>query len=110
MSIRVNLEPLETMSAFPYLGRTIAFNNSDCVSLYINLKKEKWWWRMMENFLVKAVATVRSRAMMYKSVLQTILIYESRSWVVTGTILKFLEWLDHRVAQRISGIKARRFR
>ena len=39
ISIRVNAEPLEPADAFPYLSRTIVYNNSDWAAVYHNLRK-----------------------------------------------------------------------
>ena len=44
------------------------------------------------------VSTVRAWAMMYKAVVQTVLIYGSGSWVVTDVILKLLEGFHYIVA------------
>ena len=37
--ISVNTDPLVLVAAFPYLGRTVAYNNSDWASLYQNICK-----------------------------------------------------------------------
>ena len=39
VTIKVNLDLLESSSTFPYLGHNIAHNNSDWVDLYQNLRK-----------------------------------------------------------------------
>ena len=41
------------------------------------------WWYIELNFLKKTEYTVRYRAMIYKVVVQTVLLYESKSWVIT---------------------------
>ena len=51
---------------------------------------------------------VRMRVMLYKSVLQSVLPYESESWVVTGAMLKVLEVFHHRVARIITGMALQR--
>ena len=61
MSIKVNLEPLESAATFPYLGFTIGYNNSDWVALYHNLFKARRWWGMVLNVLENIGAKVRSR-------------------------------------------------
>ena len=37
--ISVNSDPLEPVADFPYLGRRVAYNNSDWAALYQNLRK-----------------------------------------------------------------------
>ena len=51
---------------------------------------------------------VWARVMMYKSVVQTLLLYGSESWVVTGAMLKVMEGFHHRLAQRIAGMSDRK--
>ena len=45
---------------------------------------------------------LQDREMLYKSVAQTVLLYGSESWVVTGAMLKFLEGFQHREDRRIT--------
>ena len=82
MNIKVNMNPLESVSTLPYLGRTISFNNSDWATLYQNIRNTKRRWGMMSGVLVKAGATVRARPIFYKAVVQAVLIYGSESWVI----------------------------
>ena len=39
---------------------------------------------------------------MYKTVAQSVLLYDSKIWVVTGEMLKVLERFRHRAEQRIT--------
>ena len=43
-----------------------------------------------------------ARGVMYKEVEQSVLIYGSESWVVTGDILKVLEGIHHWTFRRIT--------
>ena len=63
--------------------------------MYHNLQKAHRYWGVISKVLEKMVATVRSRGMLYKSVVQTFLFYESESWLVTGAMLKELEVPSH---------------
>ena len=53
---------------------------------------------MVAKVLMNMGLTVRAWAMMYKAVVQTVLIYGSGSWVVTDVILKLLEGFHYIVA------------
>ena len=44
---------------------------------------------------------------MYKVVAQLVLFYGSKSWVVTGEMLKVLAGFHHRAAQQITGMTAK---
>ena len=53
MTIRFNLEPLKTMTAFPYLGSTVTFNNSYWEDLCGNMRKAQQHWGMVKKVLTK---------------------------------------------------------
>ena len=65
---------------------------------------------MVANVLAMAGVTAQTWAMMYKEVVNTVLLYGSESWVVTDAMLKVMEGFHHILAQRIAGMKARRVR
>ena len=48
--------------------------------------------------MVNAGATVQSRVVMYKSVVQTVLIYRIDNWIVTDSMLKVMEGFHHRLS------------
>ena len=66
--IKVNLKPLKSNTAFPYLGHTVMYNNSYWEVLYSNLRKYQRRWGMMAKDMVKTGAPVKAREMMYKAV------------------------------------------
>ena len=47
LAISVNAEHLDPVVAFPYLGRTVAYNNSGWADLYQNLRKVQRRWAMV---------------------------------------------------------------
>ena len=63
---------------------------------------------MVARLLENTEATVRSRGLMYKSVAQSVILYGSDIWVVTGDIFKVLEGFHHRAARRITGLTEKR--
>ena len=65
--------------------------------------KHRVWWGMMAKVSMMAGAMVRARAMLYKVVAQTVLLYGSKIWVVMGEMLKVMEGFHHQVSRRISG-------
>ena len=68
MTIKVNLEPLESVSTLTYLGHNIALNNINWTSLYQNMRKSQRIWVMISGVLVKARTTVQNMAFYYKEV------------------------------------------
>ena len=106
MPVRVNLKPLDTMSALPYLGRMVVFNNSDWADLYGNLSKAQRRWGMVEKVLKNTGELVRSQVMLYKLVVQMVLLYRSNNCGVMEAMHKLLEGFHHQVAQRIAEMLA----
>ena len=70
VSLQINAETLPLLEAFPYLGRKIAYNNSDWTAVYQNLEKARRRWGMIARVMVKTGAIVRAQGIMYKSVTQ----------------------------------------
>ena len=53
---------------------------------------------MVSGFLVKAGVTVWIRVMLYKAMVQAVLLYRSKSWVIAGVMMKLLEGGHHRIS------------
>ena len=58
----------------------------------------------MGKVVSKTGETVRAQGIMYKSVVQSVWLYGSDNWVVTGAMLKLLEGFHHRSERRIMGM------
>ena len=56
---------------------------------------------------MKTGEMVRAQGILYKAVVQLVLLYGSNSWVVTRAMLKVIEGFHHRVAINILGITER---
>ena len=80
------MEPLEPAAAFPYLVHTVTFNNRNWEELNQNPHKAQRQWEMVEKVLTRMGVTVQMRAMLYKAVVQMVLIYGRGRWVVMGSI------------------------
>ena len=50
--------------------------------------------------------TMRAQEMVYKAVTQSVLLYRSEIWLVTGVVLKVLEGFHHWSASQITGMTA----
>ena len=58
--IRVNLDYLEAKTAFPYLGRTVTYNNSNWEEFYSNFIKSQRIQGISEKVLGKTGAPIKS--------------------------------------------------
>ena len=63
---------------------------------------------MVAKVLGKLGIPIKSREMMYKAVVQTVLLYERKIWVVTDAMMMVLEEFCHRIARHITGIIERK--
>ena len=57
---------------------------------------------------MKIVSTVKARVMVFKAVVQMVLIYRGESWIVTDVMLKVIEGLHDILSWRISWMSDRR--
>ena len=86
------------------MGRKIAYNNSNWSAVYLNLRKALRWWDIILGVLESTGANMWAWGAMYKAVAQSIILYGSKIWVVTGEMLKVLEGFHHRAARQITGL------
>ena len=101
-------EPLKATTSFPYLVRTVTYNNSDLVALYSNLQEDKMIWGMVAKVLGKTGVPIKSTVMMYKGVVQALLLYVKEIWLVTDSMMVMLEVFNHKIARRIVGMTSKK--
>ena len=75
----MNSDPLEWVTAFLYLRRMVEYNNSDWVALYHNMWKARRRWEIVGEVVSNTGSVVRARGMLYKEVVQSVLLYERES-------------------------------
>ena len=61
VSFQINAETLPPLKDFPYLGRTISYNNRNWAAVYQNLRKDQRLWGMVARVLESTGATMRAR-------------------------------------------------
>ena len=77
------------------------YNNSDWAALYSNLRKAQIIWGLLEKVLGKTRAPIKAQEMMYKAVVQEVLMYGSEIWVVIYMMMAIIEGLHHSIGRRI---------
>ena len=63
---------------------------------------------MVENVMGKMGALIKARTMMYKAVVQAVILYGRKIWVATDEMMAVLEVFHNRIAGPISGTTARK--
>ena len=104
----LDLNTLEEKTEFPYLGRTVMYNNNDWEALYINLRKAQRRWGMVAKVLGKTGVLIKVQEMMYKAVVYVVLLYGSKILVVTDAMMMVLEGFHHRIARKVAGMTVRK--
>ena len=103
----VNMNLLDYTSALPYLGRTVTYNKTKWTALYANARKAQKHWVVAAKVPRQMGEHRKSRNMLYKEVVQTVLLYWCESWVATFTMMAVLEGFHHSVARILAGTTER---
>jgi hypothetical protein len=107
-SFQLNNTTLDKVRTYLYLGRILAYNNSDWPTVYRNLKKAHARWAQIVRVLDKEGASPRAKGFFYKTIVQSVLLYGCETWTVTGSMLRVLSSFHHRVARRITDMMPRK--
>lgn len=94
---------IEMVQNFRYLGRLVTTNDDDWAAMTWNLGKARQRWSMTSRVLSREGASPRISAMFYKAIIQTVLLYGSETWVISGDIMNALRSFHHSVARRLTG-------
>ena len=95
------MQVLEQVEVFKYLGRLLAQDNEDVQASQNQLQKAWGTWARLGQVLQAENATPHIAAKFYKAVIQSVLLYGSETWNVTGTMLKRLEGFHTLAAHRM---------
>jgi hypothetical protein len=94
---------LSPVTTFKYLGHILTSRDNNWEVAYWNLKKAKQRWATISRVLARESASPRVSALFYKAVIQTVLLYGSETWVISGKILQLLTSFHHGIARRLTG-------
>ena len=86
----MNYGPMDPGTVFLYLGYTVSYKNRDWAALYHNIRKSRRRRVMAEKVTMKEGSSVRANKMMYKEVVQKVLMYGRESWAVMGAVLTII--------------------
>ena len=92
------------MEVFKYLGRLIPFDDDDTQAVRGNLAKARRVWARISRFLRAENASARVRGMFYKATVQSVLLFGSKTWVLSPATLQRLEVFHVKVSWRMTGL------
>jgi hypothetical protein len=84
-------EVLEKVDSFRYLGRVLAQTDDDVRAVRQQIKKARGIWARVGQVLMVDNTPPKTSAKFYKAVVQSVLLYSSKTWNLTTTALAWLE-------------------
>ena len=87
----VHGDVLEGVEVFEYLGRLLAQDDDNVQAVRQQIRKAQGTWARIGQVLRGENAAPRVAAMFYKAVVQSVLLYRSKTWNLTETVLARLE-------------------
>ncbi len=85
---------LECVKIFRYLGRVLSMYNDDAHAVRAQLIKARSCWNRVGKVPRGENALPRVCGKFWKSIVQSILLYCSKTWVISPALLKRLEGLQ----------------
>jgi len=98
----VQREVLEQVKVFKYLGRLMAQDDDDIRAARNQLKKARSTWAHVGQVLCSDCIALKVATMFYKAVVQAVLLYGSKTWNLSKTVLARLEGFHIRVAYKMA--------
>jgi hypothetical protein len=95
-------EVLEWVKVFKYLGRLLAQDNEDIQAIHPQLQKACATWAQVGQVLRSENASPHVAATFYEAIVQAIILYGSKTWVLSWTALALLEGFHFRAAYRMA--------
>ena len=104
-SYGVSLAPF---TSFKYLGRVLMAEDYDWPEVVRNLRRARQKWEQMTRVLSREGEDAQTLGQIYLEVVQSIIIYESESWVLTLCMKRVWGGYHHRVARMLTGRQPQR--
>ena len=74
----------------------------------VTMRKSQRIWGVVAKVVGEAVATIKGFVMMYKAVVQVVLLYRSKIWVVDDSIITLIQVFHHSIDRCIAEMTARK--
>ena len=76
-------EDLRRVNRFKYLGRLLSYDDSDTPAIRHNLKRARAAWGRLSAIIAKEEIPPAVAGMFYQAVVAAVLLYGSKSWVIS---------------------------
>ena len=95
-SFRAYGTPLEMVTSFKYLDRVLLVADDEWLTVFQNVVKAQTVWWIMSKILIRKVERPRISGFFFKSIIQSVLLFDAESWVVTPHMIWYLRgFQDH---------------
>jgi hypothetical protein len=95
-------EVLQQVEIFKYLGHLLAQDNGNIQAIHTQLQKARATWAWVSQVLSNKNVSPHIAATFYKAVVQAILLYGRKTWVLSWTALARLEGFHICAAYRMA--------
>ena len=93
---------IENVTDFKYLGRILHYNDLDDAAVTQNLQKARKVWSHIHRILRADGCSPHVMAYFYKTIIQSVLLFGSESWVLSQRLRKRLDSFHLRCARQIA--------
>ena len=101
-------EILNCVRQFKYLGRIVSYDDNDTPAIRRNTKKARRQWGQFRKELERESVPPRVAGTFYQAIVAFVLLYGSKSWVVSPSALRELEGFHVEAARRLTGMRPRK--
>ena len=92
-------QELEYITEFLYLGSILHQDDNDAPAIRHNIAKARARWHRISRLLKREGASARTMGTFYLSIVHSILLYGSETWVLTDTTLRTLSSFHNKIAR-----------
>ena len=90
--------PIESVSTFCYLDQVLAANNDDLLAIQSNIRKACQHWGQVSHLLARNGASTHIMGYFYNAVVQAVLLYGAKTWVLSQHMCQLLDSFHHQCA------------
>jgi hypothetical protein len=100
--LTVHRDVLENVKVYRYLGRLLLQDNNEIQAVQSQLRKARGRWAWVGQVFRKENAPPRTSAKFYKAIVQYILLYGSKTWVLSKAVMARLKGFHIYTAYRMA--------
>ena len=87
------------VTSFKYLDRVLLVADDEWLTVVQNVVKLQTVWWIMSKILIRKVERPRISIFFFKSIIQSVLLFDAESWVVTHHMIWYLRGFQDHMAR-----------